>query len=73
MLILFFVFSICERFYRNYTTTFCFVFLGFVLIANEILRKCKIEGEVQSLNECSDSFFVAVYEGILGEALAGLY
>ena len=46
---------------------------GFVLIANEILRKCKIEGKVQSLNECSDSFFVAVYEGILGEALVGIF
>jgi hypothetical protein len=46
--------------------------IGFVLIANEILRKCKINGEVKSLKECSDSFFVAVYEGILGEALVGL-
>ncbi len=50
----------------------CYVLIGFVLIANEILRKCKINGEVQSLKECSDSFFVAVYEGILGEALVGL-
>ena len=44
-----------------------------MLIANEILRKCKINGEVQSLKECSDSFFVAVYEGILGESVVGVY
>ena len=49
------------------------VFEGFVLVANEILRKCKINGEVQSLKECSDSFFVAVYEGILGESVVGVY
>ena len=50
---------------------FCRVSTGFVLIANEILQKCKINGKVQSLKECSDSFFIAVYEGILGESLEG--
>ncbi|XP_028395507.1 uncharacterized protein LOC114519557 [Dendronephthya gigantea] len=46
--------------------------VGFVLIANEILQKCKINGNVQSLKECSDSFFIAIYEGILGESLEGI-
>ncbi|XP_046855690.1 centrosomal protein of 95 kDa-like [Xenia sp. Carnegie-2017] len=46
--------------------------LGFVFIANDILRKCRIEGDVQSLKECADSYFVAVYEGILGEKITGI-
>ena len=50
-----------------------FYSVGFIFIANDILRKCKINGEfIESLTQCSDSFFVAVYEGILGEPLRGI-
>lgn len=42
-----------------------------MFIANEILQKCKISGKVESVSQCNDSFFIAVYEGILGEPLKG--
>ena len=41
------------------------------MIANELLDKCKIRRKICNLTECSDAFFIAVYQGLLGDDLKG--
>ena len=44
---------------------------GFIAIANELLEKCNLPDKVSRLDDCSDSFFVKVYKGLLGDDLHG--
>ncbi|XP_068672596.1 centrosomal protein of 95 kDa-like isoform X1 [Montipora foliosa] len=45
---------------------------GFIAIANELLEKCNLPDKVSRLDDCSDSFFVKVYKGLLGDDLHGI-
>ena len=44
---------------------------GFVVIANELLRKCGNRGKISQIQECGDAYFANIYKGLLGDDLKG--